>query len=150
MMLSDWCCLHSTDSIGDSVSIHRRKALRCTLTPANQRFQWTKYRQFYIIETTALISTKFCKTTETTKWSSWVDSIQYASTKSEDDRFWWKLARWRILAPYRPLKFRTFKIQDGGGRNLEITKITISSQRLADLYEICTAVQNGSRNLSDL
>ena len=43
----------------------------------NRRFQaeWAKYRKFDVIETTATISTKFCITIETIKWSSWVIPI---------------------------------------------------------------------------
>ena len=40
----------------------------------NRRFQAkrAKYWKFHVIETTASISTKFCTTIETIKWSSWV------------------------------------------------------------------------------
>jgi len=43
----------------------------------NRRFQakQAKYWKFHVIETTASISTKFCATIETIKWSSWVVSI---------------------------------------------------------------------------
>jgi len=43
----------------------------------NRRFQAkrAKYWKFYVIETTASISTKFCTTIETIKWSSWVVPI---------------------------------------------------------------------------
>ena len=49
----------------------------------NRLFQpkLAKYWEFHIIETTAWISTKFCTTIETTKWSSWV--VQYAPNKSK-------------------------------------------------------------------
>ena len=44
----------------------------------NRLFQakLAKYCEFHIIETAASISTKFCKTTETTKWSSRVVPIR--------------------------------------------------------------------------
>jgi len=43
----------------------------------NRRFQAkrAKYSMFHVIETTASISTKFCTTIETIKWSSWVVPI---------------------------------------------------------------------------
>ena len=43
----------------------------------NRRFQAkrAKYWNFHVMETTASISTKFCTTIETIKWSSWVVPI---------------------------------------------------------------------------
>ena len=43
----------------------------------NRRFQAkrAKYWKFHVIETTASISTKFCTTIDTIKWSSWVVPI---------------------------------------------------------------------------
>ena len=43
----------------------------------NRRFQakQAKYWKFHVIENTASISTKFCTTIETIKWSSWVVPI---------------------------------------------------------------------------
>ena len=84
----------------------------------NRRIQAkrAKYWKFHVIETTASILTKFGTTIQTINWSSWV--VPIGTQQIQDggrplfrkkplnchipatfDRFWWNLARWRILAP---------------------------------------------------
>jgi len=80
------------------------------LGKVNRRFQAkrAKYWKFHIIETTASISTKFRKTIETTKWSSWVAPIASNKSKMADGRCFEKkpLNRhisatvWRILVKF--------------------------------------------------
>jgi len=127
----------------------------------NRRFQAerAKYWKFHVIETTTSISTKFCTTIETIKWSSWVVPMgaqqiqgggrppfwkkrEIAISLQPFNRFWWNLAWWRTLAPYRGstvkiLFFLFLKIQDGGGRHHEKSQ-TLRYLRncLTDLYEI--------------
>ena len=116
----------------------------------NRRFQAKRanYWKFYVIETPASISTKFCTTMETIKWSLWVvpigaQQIQYGErppfwkplnrlSLQQFDRFWWNFARWRTSVPYSgsTVKISNFcKSKMEAAAILKITKIAISPQR---------------------
>ena len=58
----------------------------------NRRFQAkrAKYWKFYVIETPASISTKFCATMETIKWSSWVVPIGAQQIQDGGRQPFWK------------------------------------------------------------
>jgi len=78
----------------------------------NRRFQakGVKYWKFHIIETTASISTKFCKTIETTKWSSRVVPVcAHEIQNGGRPPFWKKLLNRCISATVWPIlmKFGT-------------------------------------------
>ena len=61
----------------------------------NRRFQAkrAKYWKFHVIETTASISTKFCKTIETIKWSSWVVPVGTQQIQDGDGRHFEKTVK---------------------------------------------------------
>jgi len=73
------------------------------LSGVNRRFQAkrAKYWKFHVIETTAPITTKFCTTIETTKWSSWV--VQTGGQQIEDGAWppFWKPLNRHISATVR-------------------------------------------------
>ena len=99
----------------------------------NRRFQAKRanYWKFYVIETTALILTKFATTIDTTKWSSWVVPVGAQ-----------QIPRWRTAAilkksvksPYlcdRSIDFDEIWHDDACPRppSWKITKIAIFPQR---------------------
>ena len=117
----------------------------------NRRFQAkrAKYWKFHVIETTASISTKFCKTIETIKWSSRVVPIgaqqiqnggrppfsktvksPYLCNRLTDfDEIWYSDAYWPHTADLS-LKFRIFENPKWRRPpSWKITKIAISPQR---------------------
>ena len=65
----------------------------------NRRFQakQAKYWKFHVIETTASISTKFCTTIETIKWSSWVVPIGAQQIQDGGRPPFWKKT---VKSPY--------------------------------------------------
>ena len=71
-----WMCF-----LGVSLILHPILGVKSPENPnfwgVNRRFQAkrAKYWKFHVIETTASISTKFCTTIKTIKWSSWVAPI---------------------------------------------------------------------------
>jgi len=89
------------------------------------------------METTASISTKFCTTIETTKvvivgGPNTRQTIQdggrpplkniklpYLCSRLTDFYEIWQGYAYWLLSANQPLKFRIFKIQDGGGRHLK-------------------------------
>jgi len=110
---------------------------------ANKRFQAkrAKYWKFHVIETTSSISTKFCTTIETTKWSSSVVPMGANKSKMADgrhfekktvksiylqplDRFWWNLWRWRILSHYSGSTVKIFNFWKSKMATAAILKIT--------------------------
>ena len=87
----------------------------------NRRFQakLAKYWTFHVIETTALISTKFCTTIETIKWSSLVGPI------------------------------KAQRIQDGGSRHFENYKNCDVSATVWPIFtRFGTLIHSGSPNRS--
>ena len=96
----------------------------------NRRFQakLKKFGKFHVIETPASITTKFCTTMETIKWSSWVVPIgtqqiqdggrppfkkpvksPYLCNRVTDfDEIWYSDAYWPLTANLS-LKFRIFE-----------------------------------------
>ena len=75
----------------------------------NRRFQAkrAKYWKFHVIEITGSISTKFCTTIETIKWSSWV--VPIGSQQIQDGGrppFWKKPLNRYISANVRPILIR--------------------------------------------
>ena len=114
----------------------------------NGRFQAkrAKFWKFHVIETTASISTKFCTTIETLKWSSWVvpigaqqihmadgrhfektvKSLYLCNRLTDFDKIWYSDAYWPLTADL-PLKFRIFNNPKWRRRpSWKITKIAIS------------------------
>jgi len=115
----------------------------------NRRFQANraKYWKFYVIETSASISTKFCTTIETNKNSSWVvpigaqqiqnggrppfwkktvKSLYLWNRLTDFDKIWYINAYWPLTADL-PLKFRMFENPKWRRPpSWKITKIAIS------------------------
>ena len=117
----------------------------------NRRFQAKRAKdwKFHVIETTASISTKFCKTIETIKWSSWVvpigaqqiqdggrppfwkktvKSLYLCNRWTDFDKIWYIDAYWPLTAD-RQLKFRIFE-------NPKSQKSRYLCNGLSDLYKI--------------
>ena len=72
----------------------------------NRRFQAkrAKYWKFHVIETTASISTKFCTTIETLKWSTWVVPVDAQEIQDGGQPPCWKKTLNRhISATVRPI-----------------------------------------------
>jgi len=124
----------------------------------NSRFQAkrAKYWKFHVIETTDSISTKFCTTIETIKWSSrvvpigaqqikdgwrppfWKKSVKspYLCNRLTDfDEIWYIDAYWPPTVDLQS-KFRIFEKQDGVGRYLEKSqKSRYLRNGLTDFYK---------------
>jgi len=144
------------------VSVAKPPILRAWIGVFKQAKE-VKYWKLYIIETSASISTKFCRTTETTKL---VVIIGGHSTRPANprwrtasilkkkplnatslqlfDRFWRNLATWQISACYsKPtVKISNFwKFKMAAPVVLKVTKIAISMQRfyrsLRNLVRLC-------------
>jgi len=79
---------------------------------------WGKYWKFHVSETSASISTNFCTTIQTTKWSLWVVPIGAQ------------------------------QIQDGGDCHLEKSQKSWSPQRLDRFTKFGRLMRNGSLNRS--
>jgi len=71
----------------------------------NRRFEGkqAKSLKFYIIKTTALISTKFGTTIETIKWSSWVVPIGTQQVQNDSRHFEEKTLNRHISATIRSI-----------------------------------------------
>jgi len=93
-----------------------------------------KYWKFHVIETTASISTKFCKTIETIKRSSWVDPIGAQQIQDGGGRHLEK--KWRYLRTVWPIftKFGTL-MQNGSLRPLKNLNFTNRRWRTAAILK---------------
>jgi len=78
-----------------------------------------------------------------------VKSLYLLNRLTDFDEIWHGDAYWPSTGD-RPLKFRIFKNQDGGGRHLEKPqKSRYHNNGLTGLREIWRIMQNGSLNLPD-
>ena len=131
--------------LGVSLTLFLIYGVKCPENPnfggVNRRFQAKlekKYWKFHVIDTPASISTKFCTTMETIKWSSWVVPIgtqqiqdggrppfkktvksPYLCNRLTDfDEIWYSDAYWTRTAD-APLKFRIFENPTWRRRHVE-------------------------------
>ena len=87
----------------------------------NRRFQskWAKYWKFRVIETTALILTKFGTTIETAKWSSWV--VLIGAQQIQDGR---RLPFWKPLIHHMSSTFWPILIKFGMLMHVGLQRLT--------------------------
>jgi len=163
--------------LGDSLTLLPILGVKSPENPnigdVNRRFQAkrAKHWKFRVIETPASISTKFCITMETIKWSSWVVPIgaqqiqdggrppfwkktvksTYLCNRLTDfDEIWYNDAYWTLTADL-PSKFRIFN--NPRWRRPPTWKNhknrDISATVWPNFTKFCTLMQHGFLNRSD-